>query len=93
VWTTDKVTDRKSGASIHLTPQGGAVLLYTDRGELIRAKLTSRSYEEVSRAALLQPVYPFAGPNAAWAPPAYANRQVFARSEKELVCASLAAGR
>ena len=26
-----------------------------------------------------------------WPPPAYANRHVFARNDKELVCASLAA--
>src|SRR5262245_111433 len=32
VWETGKVTDLKGGASIHLTPNGGSVLLYTDRG-------------------------------------------------------------
>jgi outer membrane protein assembly factor BamB len=92
VWETDKVTDLKGGASIHLTPQGDGMFLYTDRGELIRARLTARGYQEVSRARLLQPVYPFGGRKVAWSPPAYANRHVFARSEKELVCASLAAG-
>jgi hypothetical protein len=91
VWETDKVTDLKNGASIHLTPQGDAAFLYTDRGELIRAKLTPRGYEELGRAALLEPVYPFGGRKVTWSPPAYANRQVFARNEKELVCASLAA--
>ena len=41
VWESDKVTDLKNGASIHLTPNGDSVLLYTDKGELIRAQLTS----------------------------------------------------
>ena len=45
----------------------------------------------MGRAALLEPTYPFGGRKVAWASPAYANRHVFARSEKELVCASLAA--
>jgi hypothetical protein len=27
----------------------------------------------------------------AWIPPVYANRHIFARNDKELVCASLAA--
>jgi outer membrane protein assembly factor BamB len=93
VWKVDRVTDLRSGASIHLAPQGGAVFLYTDRGELIRAKLTPRGNEETGRAALLQPTYPFSGRNVAWSPPSYANRHVFARSEKELVCACLAATR
>jgi outer membrane protein assembly factor BamB len=91
VWATGKVTDLKGGASIHLTPQGDGFFLYTDRGELIRAKLTPRGYDELSRAALLRPAYPFAGRKVAWSPPAYANGHVFARSERELVCASLAA--
>jgi outer membrane protein assembly factor BamB len=91
VWATDKVTDLKGGASIHLTRQGDGFFLYTDRGELIRADLSPRGYHEVGRAALLQPVYPFAGRRVAWSPPAYADGRAFARSEKELVCASLAA--
>ena len=37
LWETDKVTDRKSGASVHPTENGKSVLLYNDRGELIRA--------------------------------------------------------
>jgi hypothetical protein len=91
VWQTDRVTDLKNGASIHLTANGETVLLYTDRGELIRARLTPRGYQEISRAALLEPTLPFAGRKVAWSPPAYANRHVFARNGKELVCACLAA--
>ena len=53
--------------------------------------LTAKGYQEVSRARLLEPTYPFGGRNVAWPPPAYANRHVFARNDKELVCASLAA--
>jgi outer membrane protein assembly factor BamB len=91
IWETDKVTDIKNGASIHLTPNGDSVLLFTDRGELIRARLTPGGYEELSRVAVLQPTMPFGGRNVVWPPPAYANRCLFARNGKELVCASLAA--
>jgi outer membrane protein assembly factor BamB len=90
VWESDKVTYLKNGASIHLTPNGDSVLLYTDRGELIRAQLTSAGYKEISRVAVLEPTFPFAGRNVAWSPPAYANRHIFARNSKELICASLA---
>lgn len=91
VWETDKITDLKNGASIHLTPNGDSVLLYTNQGELIRARLTFEGYTEISRVAVLEPTFPFAGRKVAWSPPAYANRHIFARSGKELVCASLAA--
>ncbi len=90
VWEEKKVTDLKNGASIHLTPNGDSVLLYTDKGELIRAHLTSQGYKEISRALVLEPTMPFAGRKVAWSPPAYANRHIFARNGKELICASLA---
>jgi outer membrane protein assembly factor BamB len=93
VWQTDKVTDVKNGASIHITPCRNVAFLYNDRGEIIRAKLTAAGYVELGRARLLEPTYPFNGRNVAWAPPAYANCHVFARSDRELVCASLEAKR
>ena len=61
VWRTGKVTGKKSGPSIQITPQGDGVLLYTDEGMLIRARLTPTGYEEVSRTKLIEPVYPFGG--------------------------------
>jgi outer membrane protein assembly factor BamB len=90
VWRTDKVTALGSGASIHLTRNGDNTFLYTDRGELILASLSGKGYKEISRAPLLEPTYPYGGRKFAWAPPAYADRCIFARSDKELVCASLA---
>lgn len=91
LWETAKVTDLKNGASIHLTPNGDSVLLFTDRGELIRARLTAMGYDEISRTPLLSPTFPFGGRNVAWSAPAYANRHIFVRSGKELICASLEA--
>jgi outer membrane protein assembly factor BamB len=94
LWQADQVTELKSGASIHLTSVPGiqGVFLYTDRGDLILARLTAAGYQEISRFHLLDPTSDYGGRKMAWTPPAYANRCVFARSDKELVCASLASG-
>ena len=91
-WRSDKVTDHKSGTSIHITPNGDTAFLYTNRGELIRARLTAAGCEEISRTQLIDPLTPFAGRKVTWSPPAYAGRCVFVRNEREIVCASLAAG-
>jgi hypothetical protein len=91
VWATNTVTELGNGSSIHFTPCGDAVFLFTDRGDLIRAQLTPLGYREISRARLLEPTSPFGNRKCAWTPPAYANRHVFARNDAELVCASLAA--
>lgn len=89
VWSTNRVTDSKSGGSIHITPQGKSALIFNDRGELIRAELTATGYKEISRSPLLQPTYPFGERKKAWTAPAYADGRVFARSDEELVSASL----
>lgn len=89
VWETNSVTEIGSGASIHLTPAGEAMYLFTDRGDLISAEVTRDGYREIGRAHLIDPTAPFGRRKFAWAPPAFANGHVFVRNDKELVCASL----
>jgi len=91
VWRTTNVTELKTGASIHLTPNGDAVFLFTDEGNLILARLAPGGYREISRMHLLEPTSILGTRKFAWVPPVYANRHIFARNDKELVCASLAA--
>ena len=68
---------------------GDTVLLFTDEGNLILARLSGEGYEEISRFHLLDPTYSFGTRKVAWTPPSYANGHVFARNDKELVCFSL----
>jgi outer membrane protein assembly factor BamB len=91
VWSTNTVTSLKNGSSVHLTPNGDSVLVFTDQGNLIRARLSFEGYQELSRVHLLDATHPFNGRNVVWPPPAYANRHVFVRNDQELVCVSLAA--
>src|SRR5258706_488715 len=93
IWTTNSLTASKNGASVNITPQGGGVFLFTDEGNLIRAQLSPAGYREISRTHLIDPTWPFGQTKFVYAPPAFANRHVFARSEAEVVCASLEAGR
>src|SRR6185295_9160920 len=76
----------------HLTPNGDQVFLFNQKGHLIVARLTPQGYRELGRCLLVEPTAGFrAGGATAWAHPAYANRRVFARNDRELLCASLAA--
>jgi len=65
--------------------------LFNEKGDLIIAKLSPKRYEEISRANLLEPTNKDPGRNVVWSHPAFANRRVYARNDKELVCADLAA--
>ncbi len=92
VWETDKVTELKSAASVHIFPNSGDFFyLFNDQGELILAELNPSGYREIGRSKLLEPTSPFSGLRV-WVPPAFANGSVFARNDKEVVCAALAAG-
>jgi outer membrane protein assembly factor BamB len=89
VWRTDTLTTPGGGATLHLTPNGGSVLVFTDEGNLIRARLTPEGCEELGRVRLIEPTHFYNGRKLVWSPPAYANGCVFARNDHELLCASL----
>jgi outer membrane protein assembly factor BamB len=73
-----------------LVKNGERFWLFTERGELILCKLSRAKYEEIGRAKLLEPTGPGFGRDVVWTHPAFANRCVFARNDKEIVCFSLA---
>jgi outer membrane protein assembly factor BamB len=95
LWQADRVTESTSGASIHITAAPGiqGFFLFTDRGDFVLSRMTAAGYREISRAHLIDPTNDYGARKMAWTPPSYANRCVFARNDRELVCASLADGR
>jgi outer membrane protein assembly factor BamB len=93
LWTTDEVIGHKSLNSgtffMVRTPQEW--VLFNDAGELILANMSASGYKETARASILSPETPGMGRKVVWSHPAFANKCVFARNDKELVCVSLAA--
>jgi outer membrane protein assembly factor BamB len=76
-----------------LTRNGDRFFIFAETGDLIIAKLTpdaKAGYTEVSRARLLAPTGESFGRPVVWSHPAYADKCVFARNDKEVVCYSLA---
>ncbi len=91
VWEDRSAVPEDRWATIHLIRHGQRTWLFNERGELIIAKLTPEGYQEISRAKLIEPT---TGQlrrrgGVTWSHPAFANRHVFARNDKELVCADL----
>jgi outer membrane protein assembly factor BamB len=73
-----------------LVPQGERFVIFNDQGELILAELSPKGYKEIDRARILEPVEEARRRNVVWSHPAFAERCVFARNEKEIICVSLA---
>jgi outer membrane protein assembly factor BamB len=64
--------------------------LFSETGDLILARLTPTAYEELGRAHLVAPTNECFGREVVWSHPAFANRCIFVRNDRELVCVSLA---
>jgi hypothetical protein len=92
VWETFKATtggEPVRWANGFIVKNGDRFFLANERGDLIIAQLTPEGYKEVSRCHLLEPTNTAAGRDVVWSHPAFANRHVYARNDKEIVCADL----
>jgi outer membrane protein assembly factor BamB len=69
---------------------GDRFFLFNEKGELLIARMSPKGYEEVSRWQMLEPTGAAFGRTVVWSHPAFANRCVYARNDKELICVSLA---
>jgi len=93
LWETFAPTSGKSARWGHafVVQQGKRAFLFSERGDLIIARLQPEKYEEISRARLLDPDNRDPGRPVVWSHPAFANRCIYARNDKEIICVSLAA--
>ncbi len=94
LWETFEPTSGGRGAghaTAFLTRNGNRWFLFNELGDLIIANLTRDGYEEISRTHLIEPTGEAFGRSVVWTAPAFANRCVFVRNDKELACFSLAA--
>jgi outer membrane protein assembly factor BamB len=76
-------------ANAFLVKNGDRFFIENEKGDLIIAKLTPEGYNEISRTHLLDPTNSAPGREVVWSHPAFANRSIYARNDKELVCADL----
>lgn len=83
---------RTNSGTAFLVKQGNRYFIMPETGELVIANLSPAGYEEISRAKILEPTGDSFGRPVVWSHPAFANRCIYARNDKELVCVSLAAG-
>jgi outer membrane protein assembly factor BamB len=97
-WETIEPMPKAWHATMHLVragESGDRAWIFTEQGNLILARLNAAGYHELTRARLLEPTLE-QGPRGravTWAHPAFAYRRIYARSDRELVCADLAASR
>ncbi|MDB6037088.1 MAG: outer rane biosis protein BamB, partial [Verrucomicrobiales bacterium] len=93
VWETLSATTKDNKemrwGNAFIVPNGDRFFIFNELGDLIIAKLTSKGYDETSRAHILEPSNTAAGRDVVWTHPAFANHCAFIRNDKELVCVNL----
>jgi outer membrane protein assembly factor BamB len=95
VWMSLKATEvpdeKVRWANAFLIAQGNRFFVPNEKGDLLIARLTPEGYEEIDRAHILAPTDRSPGRLVVWSHPAFANKSMYARNDKEMVCVSLAA--
>jgi len=91
LWESFEPTTGKSErwGNAFITKNGDRYFLFNEKGDLIIARLTPEKYEEISRAHLLEPSNTDPGRPVVWSHPAFANRCVYVRNDREIICVSL----
>jgi len=93
VWEDLTATSNVRWGNLHFVRHEGRYWMFNERGELVLARLSPQGLQEISRAKLIEPTLEQLRRRGGvcWSHPAFAYRHVFARNDKELVCASLEA--
>ncbi len=92
VWEDLSAVKKDRWAIIHFIEHGDQTWMFNEHGELLITELSPEGLKIISRAKLIEPTtgqLNRKGIGVTWSHPAFANRYVFARSDKELVCAYL----
>lgn len=88
--TGEEKSRKVNSGTAFLVKNGDRFFITSETGHLIIAKLSPKGYEEISRWKMLEPTGSAFGRDVLWSHPAFANKCIFARNDKELVCVSLA---
>ena len=92
IWEDLTAVPKARWATIHMVRNGRRMWMFNERGELMIGTLSPKGFHEISRAKLIEPTTEQLGQRngVCWSHPAFAYKHVFARNDRELVCASLA---
>ncbi len=94
LWETQEPTTGKEDGLLHGTAfvvrNREHHYIFNESGHLIIAKLTPEKYTELHRAKLIEPTGEAFGRKVVWSHPAFADKKIFARNDKEIAAFDLA---
>jgi len=93
LWETPEPVGKRpaNSATAFIIRQGDRYFMFTENGDLVVADLTAEGFKELSRAHILDPTGDAFGRPVVWSSPAFANKRMYVRNDKECVAVDLAA--
>ena len=93
LWESTDVVggEAKGSETAFIVKNGDRFFFFTEKGDLVIGKLDKTGYTEIDRAkGLLEPTGVAFGRKVVWCQPAFADKKMFVRNDKELVTFDLA---
>ena len=90
--STAVLQDGKSAANgtAFMVKQADRFWFFNDLGEIVIGKLSPTGYDEIDRAKIIDQTSTAFGRKVVWCMPAFANKKLYVRNDKEMICVDLA---
>ncbi len=82
--------EAQGSATAFMVKNGDRFFFFAETGNLVIGKLTPKGYEEIDKTKILEQTYSAFGRKVVWCAPAYADKKMYVRNDKEIVCIDLA---
>jgi outer membrane protein assembly factor BamB len=89
IWEDLTAVKKDRWANIHFVQNGDKTWMFNEHGELIISELSPKGFKEISRTKIIEPTKEQLPRGVTWSHPAFANKHVFIRNDRELVCIDL----
>ncbi len=80
----------QGSATAFMVKNGDRFFFFAETGHLVIGKLTPKGYEEIDKTKVLEQTNKAFGRSVVWCAPAYADKKMYVRNDKEIVCVDLA---
>ena len=92
LWETSAPVGKRAAGSdtAFIVRHEDRYVLFNELGELLFANLTPEGYSEIDRVKVIDQTNTAFGRDVVWSMPAFANKHVYIRNDKEIICVDLA---
>ncbi len=95
IWESLEAVPKDRWSNIHMVRNEDRIWMFNERGELIISRLSPEGFHEISRAKIIEPTEGQLKRRGGvcWSHPAFAEKNIYVRNDRELICVDLSDAR